>query len=643
MQKGIRLVGLIAADVILINLSYLIAMLLRYDFAPESTAFSTCLEVWLGTWVFLSLIKIVFFFLFGLYSTLWRYACLQDVLRVFGGVAAANLVTGALLLLIFKNGMPSGVVIIAFLVDMLLVGGIRLMYRFAADLLIMGRRRIGKNTRRTMVIGSGYAVTTLIKEIKISSKPGKLVYNPVVVVNNNKNHKNRRIQGVKTEIGYKNISRIVRKYKVEEIIAIIPNTMKREKEIIIEECRKTDCDFRILPTLSEMIDGGYEAEDEAAEIDIDEVIPFERIDINEREIMHCFKGRIVMVAGAGRPAGIAICREVCNYAPRKLIAFDTAESGLSELSRELRIDYPHVEIQTVICSASGGRDVEEIFETGKPHIVIQAGLFTNEHLMEENAKEAANNNIFGTMRLINSCEKFSAERFILVSSDSAGRHEDVGGATAAAAEYMVKVKSHDKASKTIYSAVRVGNLLESRKNVVSIFKEQIENGGPVTILDEFENETFMTEDSASELILQAVAISSGGEIFGIKSSHKVDIVELAENLIKLYGLRPYEDIDIRVVGSKAEMGFETTSYDNNKSGFDIGGFSVPESGKDKQTSKKGYFKDTTCENLIVYLSEDFDSEEVQKNLSNLWTAVQTGDNQKVRTQLANLVSGYDGR
>lgn len=616
MQKATRLAILIFVDVVLINASYLLSILIRFDFAPESTAFTTCLGGFFSCWFVLCLIKIALFYGFGMYSSLWKFAGAQDVLRVIGGVLFGSLAAGAVLLFLVKTSMPISIVIISFLLDILLIGGVRLLYRFTVDLLLAARKRFGSGIRRVMVVGSGYTAAALIKEMRVSSKGRDHYYVPAIVVDNSRNRQNKRIQGVRIGGTIKDIPRLARRYKIDEIFVSLPTGAHREIEAVGEECEKTSCGVRFLPPLRDIIDGKIKLNSEI-KVNIEELLPHERLDLNEREIKACFKGRIVLVAGAGSHIGAEICRQVGDCFPRKIIALDSAEAGLLALRQELRAACPDVDVQTVICSTSDVRDVEEVFENVRPHIVIQAGNFVNSRLMEENAKETVKNNIFGTMRLINACEKYSAERFALISSIKAGSGDTVAGASARVMEMMIRMKSEDKSSKVVYTAVRLGSLLGTDGGDVSVIRSQIEKGGPVEIAHENQEKLLMSGVPAAQLVLQAVSEAQGGEIFGVVLGQRFNMLYLAEEMIRLWGLKPYDDIDIVLTGTDPGEKLE-----------------------EAELAETETVRETKSKRLVLIEGEIGDFDEIQKNLSNLWTAVQTGDNMRVKRQLSNLVPEY---
>ncbi|MBE6021246.1 MAG: polysaccharide biosynthesis protein [Clostridiales bacterium] len=613
MQRIVRLVTLILIDGILVNLSYMLAFLLRFDFVTESTAFSTYFEVYLNFWFVLTAIKLVIFSLCGLYSSLWRFAGAQELLRLVGAAAVANAVA-SVFLLIFSGEMQRSLIFMPFVIDMLLVGGVRLFYRFAGSL--RNQKRImssSKDVKRIMLVGTGYAAAAIIKEMRVHT--GEMMMIPAVVVDENKNKVGNRISGIKIAGTRKDIPRLVRRYKVDEIFIALPSANKKEIEVIMAECSKTNCQVKILPAMHELIDGKVSVS-KLRNVDIDDLLGRESVEINSKEITDSFKGRIVLVTGAGGTMGSEICRQVGKYLPRKIIGLDASENGIFELQYELKKLYPDVEIQTELCSVTEAAQIKEVFQKSKPHIIIHAASHKNTQLMEDNAKEAVRNNIFGTLTLVNACEEFAAEKFILISSDKALRPGGVAGAVTRAMEMIVQLKS--TISKTQYMAVRLGNIMGSNGSVVPLFKRQVEQGGPVTVTHPDAVRHFMSLQQAVMLVLQAAAISQGGEIFTVNIGKAVRIMDLAENIIKLYGFKPYDEIAISIIGLRpGEKLYEEL---------------LP--------SDKELVRPTSHSRIVTIDMEEPNDFEFDRRLGILWESVKHNDDAQIKKDLEGLVPGY---
>ncbi|MBR6700134.1 MAG: polysaccharide biosynthesis protein [Firmicutes bacterium] len=613
MQRVIRLITLILVDGILVNLSYMLAFLLRFDFVTESTAFSTYFEIYLNFWFVLTVIKLVIFSLCGLYSSLWRFAGAQELLRLIGAAAAANAVA-SVFLLIFSGDMQRSLIFMPFVIDMLLVGGVRLFYRFAGSM--RNQRRImssSKDVKRIMLVGTGYAAAAIIKEMRIHT--GEMMMIPVVAIDENRNKVGNRISGIKIAGTRKDIPRLVRRYKVDEIFIALPSANKKEIEVIMGECGKTNCQVKILPAMHDLIDGKVSVS-KLRNVDIDDILGRENVEINSKELTAGFKGRIVLVTGAGGTIGSEVCRQVGKYLPRKIIGLDASENGIYELQYELKKLYPDVEIQTELCSVTEATQIKEVFQKNKPHIIIHAASHKNTQLMEDNPKEAVRNNIFGTLTLVNACEEFAAEKFVLISSDKALRPGGVAGAVTRAMEMIVQLKS--AISKTQYMAVRLGNIMGSNGSVVPLFKRQVEQGGPVTVTHPDAVRHFMSLQQAVMLVLQAAAISQGGEIFTVNIGKAVRIMDLAENIIKLYGFKPYDEIAVSIIGLRpGEKLYEEL---------------LP--------SDKELIKPTSHSKIVTIDAEEPNDFEFDRRLGILWESVKHNDDAQIKKDLEGLVPGY---
>lgn len=614
MQRTFRLTGLILVDGLLINLSYMLAFLLRFDFVTESTAFSTYFEVYLSYWFALTVIKLVIFSICGLYSSLWRFAGAQDILRLLGAAAAANLVT-SLFLLLFNGELQRSLIILPLVFDVLLIGGVRLFYRFSGGLGGQRRMMASGKLKRVMLVGTGYAAAAIIKEMRIHYRD--MMALPVVAIDEGRNKVGNRISGIKIAGTRKDITRIARRYKVDEIFIALPSANRKEMEVIMAECSKTSCKVKILPAMHELIDGKVSVS-KLRNVDIEDLLGREIIETNSKEITDCFKGRIVLVTGAGGAIGSEVCRQVGKYLPRKIIALDAAENGIFELQFDLKKLYPDVECQTVVCSVTEAGQIREVFQKNKPHIIIHAAAHKNVQLMEDNPKEAVRNNIFGTLTLVNACEEFAAEKFVLISSDKAVRPGGVAGAVTRASEMIVQLKS--TISKTQYMAVRLGNIMGSDGSVVPLFKKQVEQGGPVTVTHPDAVRHFMPLNQSVQLVLQAAALSQGGEIFAVNLGKAVRIMDLAENIIKLFGFKPYDEIGISIVGLRpGEKLYEELMPD------------------------KEFVKPTSHNRIFTVTTEELNEFEVDRRLAILWESVKHNDDAQIKRDLEGLIPGYKAR
>lgn len=576
MVKLSRILVLLFADAICINLAYIISFLLRFEFDVESSTFTVWFSIYTDHLLILTLVKLFIFFIFGLYNSLWRYAGTEEVLKIVttGVIATA----GSVLYLEFaQDYFPRSIYIMSCLMDVVMVGGVRFTYRFIRNLKNPGSfnsfiLRVGKldliggDVTKVMVVGAGDAGATMIKEIRQHPEFGKKV---VVAIDDNPAKQGKRIAGVKIAGTHKEIKSIARKYGIQEIIIAIPSASKKAIQEIINECNRTKCKLKTLPTLMDLINEKVSIS-KLRDVDIEDLLGRDPVQVNLREISGYIEGKIILVTGGGGSIGSELCRQIARFKPRKLIALDIYENTVFELANEMKTAYPLLEFEAVIGSVRSKDRLREVFVKYKPHVVFHAAAHKHVPLMESNPKEAIVNNILGTKNMIDLAEEYAVEKFVMISTDKAVNPTNIMGATKRVAEMILQSKS--KTARTSYSAVRFGNVLGSNGSVIPIFRKQIEQGGPVTVTHEEITRYFMTIPEAVQLVIQTGAMAQGGEIFILDMGAPVRIKDLAENVIRLSGYVPYVDIDIKVTGLRPgeklyeellldEEGIEKTAHD----------------------------------------------------------------------------------
>ncbi|WP_130861720.1 polysaccharide biosynthesis protein [Bacilliculturomica massiliensis] len=573
-----RILLLLLADAVCINFSYILAFLMRFEFSLSSDQAMGYFMVYLNDLFWLTAIKLIIYWVCGLYNSLWRYAGTEELVKVLFVTVAANAMSISYLRMT-QQFLPRGISAIVTILDILLIGGVRLGYRTLRNMrspgnfdVIKGRRSrnvsesvLGSDVIKVMLVGAGDAGATMIKEMRMHPENGKKV---VVAIDDDPAKVGKRIAGVKIAGGRSDIKKTARKYGVDEIIIAIPSAPKKEVTDIVAECNKTRCKLKILPALIDLINEKVSV-NTLRDVDIEDLLGREAVQVNLKEISGYLEGRIVMVTGGGGSIGSELCRQIARFKPRRLIALDIYENSVFELSNEIHGRYPQLEFNVVITSVRDYARLEEAFEKYKPHVVFHAAAHKHVPLMEGNPKEAVVNNILGTKNLIDLSDRYAVDKFVLISTDKAVNPTNVMGATKRVAEMMLQEKSAH--SRTSYSAVRFGNVLGSNGSVIPIFRRQIAQGGPVTVTHPEICRYFMTIPEAVQLVIQAGAMAQGGEIFILDMGDPVKIMDLAENIIRLSGFVPYEDIDIKITGLRpgeklyeelllAEEGIRTTSH-----------------------------------------------------------------------------------
>lgn len=554
MKRYLKVSLLIITDVILINLAFVIALLLRFDFNVDSQEFGRYLIIYQNWAFFITVIKIAVNVFMGLYNSLWEYASIDEVFRV--SIAAAfNFAAIILLMYYMQQMLPRSAYLIVFILDVLFLGGARIFYR------ILRRLRSSENGKalaermnlrnfiaptekysRVLVIGAGQAGAAIIRELRDNPRFGKQV---IGVIDDDPTKIGTRIMGKKVLGNRDSIPRIVRKRDINEIIIAIPSASRKEIQAIASICEKTGCKTSILPGYIDLIDGKVSIA-KLREINVEDLLGREPVTLDIEGVSHYIKGKVVLVTGGGGSIGSELCRQLADLIPEKLVGMDIYENNLYELSIEIQSTHPELKFVPVIASIRYRESLSRVFEEYRPDVVFHAAAHKHVPLMESNPQEALLNNIVGTKNVIDLSDEWGVEKFILISTDKAVNPTNVMGATKRVAEMLMQDKSHK--SRTSYSAVRFGNVLGSNGSVVPLFQKQIEQGGPVTVTHPEVTRYFMTIPEAVQLVIQTGAMAAGGEIFVLDMGEPVKIKDLAESLIRLSGYTPYTDIDIVYTG-----------------------------------------------------------------------------------------------
>ncbi|MDD4122465.1 MAG: nucleoside-diphosphate sugar epimerase/dehydratase [Eubacteriales bacterium] len=626
MVKYTRIALLIIADIICINAAYIISFLLRFEFKFESDIFWGYFAVYANNIFLLTLIKLAIFWTFGLYRSLWRYAGTEELIRIV--MTALTATAATIVYLEFSQQMfPRSIYIYSFILDIVFIGGVRFGYRILRELRnpgTLGRMLInilkggrGQDYSKIMVVGAGDAGASIIKDIKQHPEYKKHV---VIAVDDNPNKLNQTIAGVKIAGTHTAIKQLARKYGVDEIIIAIPSANKKAIQEIINECNKTRCKMKILPGISDLINERVSIS-KLRDVDIEDLLGREPVQVNLRGISSYLEGKIVLVTGGGGSIGSELCRQIARFKPRKLIALDIYENTIFELSNEIKNTYPGLEFEVVITSVRSRQRLKEVFLKYKPHVVFHAAAHKHVPLMEQNPKDAVINNIVGTKNMIDLSDEYAVENFVLISTDKAVNPTNVMGATKRIAEMLLQEKSAH--SRTSYSAVRFGNVLGSNGSVIPLFRKQIERGGPVTVTHEDITRYFMTIPEAVQLVIQAGALATGGEIFILDMGEPVRIIDLAENVIRLSGYTPYVDIDIKITGLRPgeklyeellldEEGIEKTAHNKIYVGHPI----PPSPEFSEMLEKEGTYTEEMIRNGIMGMKDEEVKDWLQKLLPN---------------------------
>ena len=555
--KNKNLVLLLIIDSVIIVFSLFLSVFIRFDFTLPHYFLDNINNFSL---VLIILVKIFCFRIFALYRGMWRYTSLWDMFNII----KANILGSSMILFYFyfNVGFLStgrSVFLIDFLISLGLISfsrlGIRVFFSHVKDLL----KNTEKNIKKVIIIGAGDTGQTISRQLLQNSNSKILI---VLILDDNPKKIGRRLHNIPVEGPIKKLSNLNIDY--DEIYICAPSASKNEMRRIIDECKKTNKSFKTLPSISELIKGKVSVS-QLREVSILDLLGRDEVELNKKSIKKLVMGKRVLITGAGGSIGSELVRQCLKYKPSLLVMLDISELNLFKIDRESRKEKSKILFKPILSDIRDKVLIDEIFEEYKPQIVFHAAAYKHVPIQEKFPSEAVKTNIFGTYNLGRAAIKNSAEKFVLVSTDKAVNPVNVMGATKRIAEIIMQNLNYSQ-NNTIFMAVRFGNVLGSSGSVIPIFKEQIKDGGPVTVTDPDMERYFMSIPEASQLIMQAGALGIGGEVFILDMGRPIKIIELAADLIRLSGFSK-EDIPIEITGVRPGEK-KTEELSNNKENLD---------------------------------------------------------------------------
>lgn len=410
--------------------------------------------------------------------------------------------------------------------------------------------------RRYLVIGAGNAGEALLREML---RRRDVNYDVVGFIDDNPAKQGMSIHGVSVLGTVEQIPRICKEKSIDEIAIAIPSATRKQLRHVVQVCQGTKLRFSTVPSLTDIASGKLQVS-QMRDVDINDLLGRDVVELDLQQIEQFLRDKVTLVTGAGGSIGSEMCRQVCAFGPRQLLLLEQAENPLFFIERELRKNFPDVSMEAVICDIADKQRVNQVFEIFKPEVVIHAAAHKHVPLMEGNPGEAIKNNVLGTRNMADAADANGADHFVMISTDKAVNPTSIMGSSKRIAEMYIQ--DLNSTSETHFVTVRFGNVLGSNGSVIPIFKKQIAQGGPVTVTDPNMTRYFMTIPEASQLVLQAAAMGSGGEIFLLDMGEPVKIFDLARELITLSGYRPSEDIEIEFSGLRpGEKLFEELSIE----------------------------------------------------------------------------------
>ncbi|MBC7074984.1 MAG: polysaccharide biosynthesis protein [Syntrophomonadaceae bacterium] len=534
MNHKIRYILMLFVDAVLINLAVYVALLLRFDGVIPGQyvdAFVKLMPV-------ITITILVFFTGLKMYRRIWEYASIGEMLAILRATTYSIAFIILLIYLLQLPKLPRSVYIISWMLINAFIGASRISWRLFRDAYLQTR---SAPSRRVLIIGAGDAGAILAREI--ASNP-RLNLKVAGFIDDDPAKQKNILNGLPVLGTRKSIPFLVRDLEISEVIIAMPSVGSDAIREIVKLCKETSARIRILP-------GIYQSTSKSLltalrDIKMEDLLRREQVTVDITQIAGYISAKTVLVTGAGGSIGSELCRQILEHSPQLLIMVDHSENNLFEIEQELHDTYPASIIYPALLDIRNQSKLEEIFRQYRPKIVFHAAAFKHVPMMELHPTEALSNNVIGTRNLARLADSYGVESFVLISTDKAVNPTSIMGASKRLAELVIK--DVNRTSNTRFSAVRFGNVLGSRGSVIPTFMKQIERGGPVTVTHPEMKRYFMTIPEAVQLVIQAGAISQGGEIFVLDMGEPVKIEDLARDLIRLSGYEAGKDIDIVYTG-----------------------------------------------------------------------------------------------
>jgi FlaA1/EpsC-like NDP-sugar epimerase len=544
------------------------------------------------------------FIYFGLYRGIWRFASLPDMARILRAVVVSTaLLAVAIFLLTRLEAVPRSVFIIDAILLLLLLGGARLAYRLIKD------HHLGKIPgERVLVVGAGVAGEGLVRDL-LRMRPA--IYTPVAFVDDDRKKQGQEIHGIRVVSTIDNIALVAGQWDADLIMLAVPSATSTQMRRIVELCESSGLPFRTLPKLSALVSGQVSI-NEIREVQIEDLLGRAPVNLDRAEIGNRLTDKVVLVTGGGGSIGSELCRQILSVGVRRLIVQDLSEYNLYRIEKELRGMNPELDLVCELGDVCDYTGLRHLFASYRPDVVYHAAAYKHVPMLENKIRAAVRNNIVGSWNVARLADEYGCSDFVMVSTDKAVNPGNVMGATKRVAEIICQTL--DSRSKTRYITTRFGNVLGSAGSVVPLFREQIRKGGPVTVTDKNITRYFMTISEACRLILQTTIMGKGGEIFVLDMGEPVSVLYLAEQMIRLSGKVPGEDIKIEFTGLRPGEKLHEELFHNEEN-----------------------LTDTSHEKVMLARSRETDWKTLTRAMEEFIQAIDDADNDRMEAQIRKLV------
>lgn len=609
-----RLLFFLAVDIFFIICSIFLAFLLRFDGEIPSQYFEGVLP---GMIILTLIFCLPIFYFLKLYSFSWSYVSTNELISLAKAITLSFLFLGASLFilrdqLIFQ-GFPRSTLIIGYFLIFIFCGGIRLAKRIYLELF--KGKRVESKKEITLIVGAGDAGEQILRSILASKNSS---YLPIGFVDDNLTKQGIIIHGIKVLGKINDIPRVIQEKQIEQMIVALPSAGSQTIKKAVESSRKSGLkNIKVIPSITEIINEEVSIRD-LREIQVEDLLGREPVKLNVKTIENLIKNKNILITGAAGSIGSELSRQVAKFKPSLLLLLDQDETGIFNISEELKSRFPYLKIISQIADIRDKAKINEVFAMFQSGIVFHAAAYKHVPLMEKQSDEAVKNNIFGTKIVAEAALTYGAEKLIFISTDKSVNPTSVMGATKRAGEMICQVLNQNNSTKFV--SVRFGNVLDSRGSVIPIFREQIKKSGPVEVTHPDMKRYFMTISEACLLVMQAAGMGKGGEVFVLDMGEPIKILDLAKEMIRLYGFEP--DKDIPIVFTKPRPGEKFF--------------------EEILTAEEGTIA-TQHQKIFMAKLSPIDKRKIEENLGKLKEVVNKSDQKEITDILKELVPSYQSK